>query len=78
MDDHRPDVKGSIPIETQHITAVCRENSTRYVAWEQAVHRLLHVYEAQLYRRPGATVSLALYVADPVAAASDLEPSGED
>lgn len=75
MTDHRPDVKGLTPIETQHITAKCREKKTRYVAWEQAVHLLLHLYEAQVHHRPGATVSLALYVTDPVAALEDLSGS---
>jgi hypothetical protein len=65
MTKHRPDVKDLTPIETQHITAECRENRTFYGAWEQAVHLLVHVYEAQTGRRPGATISIALYVTDP-------------
>lgn len=60
--DRYPDVTGRTPLETQHVTAECRENRTHYGAWEDAVHTLRHVYDAQIQRRPGATVSLAIYV----------------
>jgi hypothetical protein len=59
--DSRPDVKAGTPLETQHITATCRSNKGVYVAWENAVHLLRHVYEAQLHRDPNATISVAIY-----------------
>lgn len=65
--DHRPDVKGMTPIETQHITAKCRHNHSVMLAFHYAKEALWQVYEAQVKRRPGATVSLAVYVTDPPA-----------
>lgn len=58
---HRPDVKSATPVETQHITAECRASRGTYVAWNDAVHLLRHVYETQIHRDPDATISIAIY-----------------
>jgi hypothetical protein len=64
-DQHRPDVKTLTPVETQHITAECRDNQSMMLAFHYAKEALWTVYRAQVERRPGATVSIALYVTDP-------------
>lgn len=58
---HRPDVKAATPVETQHVTAECRTNRGAYVAWDDAVHLLRHVYETQIHHDPDATISIAIY-----------------
>lgn len=65
MGEHRPDVKGSTPLEVQHITAECRASKNLYPAWYEAVTQLLEVYYAQVERNPGATISLAVYRTQP-------------
>jgi len=65
MSEHRPDVKAATPLETQHITAECRENKNLYPAWFEAVEQLLRVYYAQVERDPAATISLAIYRTSP-------------
>jgi hypothetical protein len=61
----RPDVAALTPLETQHISLECRTSKGHDSAWEEAVHLLGNVYDAQVGRRPGATVSVAIYVTDP-------------
>lgn len=70
-----PDVDTQLCLEARHITKECRDNKTHYKAWEDAVHMLRHVYDAQVFRRPGATVSLAIYVTDPEPARPDTQDS---
>lgn len=73
--DHRPDVKGLTPLETQHITAKCRHHHTTDIAFHYATEALRQVYAAQVKRCPSATVSLAVYVTDPhVPATGDGKP----
>lgn len=67
MAEHRPDVKALTPVATVHITAACRNNPDKslMLAFHEAKEELWRLYRAQVERRPGATVSLALYVSDP-------------
>jgi len=59
--EHRPDVKGAVPLETQHITAECRTNQGLQAAFELAVVQLRQVYYTQWERHPEDTISLAIY-----------------
>lgn len=65
QNDDRPDVTPLTPLETEHISPACRASKGHDGAWEEAVHLLGNVYDAQVTRRPGATVSVAIYVTDP-------------
>jgi hypothetical protein len=65
MVEHRPDVKAATPLEVQHITVECRVNRNDYPAWWAAVSELYKVYSAQVERYPDATISLAIYRAEP-------------
>lgn len=62
---HRPDVKALTPLETQHITAECRDNHSTMLAFHYAKEALWQVYLAQVEHNPDVTVSLAIYVTSP-------------